>query len=235
MALHIMQRGVPLGRHPVLQDVKCVFLKRHHAHVDLEGRQLRIVILPIGSRLLLHLVELLIELLDQFNFVLLVIVQRNLCLYFLVKFFDLLHQIFRSLIIFVSQLQAGHFSLPHVVDEAGEVRKVWLLYALALHMSVVGSYHTGDIEHILDFLKFLRQVLTIFALIFITPFHDEVPHPVFQHINVICGLLFRPCLQSLLYSLLHFSFIFPTNSGFPLDGFLALSLYDDNLICEMVF
>ena len=152
MGLNIVQRGVPFGRHLVLQDVKCVFLKRLHVHVDLEGRQLRVVILLVPSRLLLDLVELLVEFLDQFNFVLLVIILRNLRLYFLVKFFDLLHQIFRGLIIFVSQLQAGHFSLSHVVDETREVRKVWLLQTLTLHMSVVGSDHTRNIEHILDFL-----------------------------------------------------------------------------------
>ena len=104
----------------------------------------------------------------------------------------------RSLIIFFAQLYTSSIRIEHVLDPAGKVRKLWLFHALLLHKSIIGSYDARDVEEILDFLQLFRQVLSIFTLMFITRLHSEMPCPVFQLVNVVCGLVFCPQLQLFL-------------------------------------
>ena len=126
------------------------------------------------------------------------IILVNLLAYVYLKLFYFIHYMVRCLIIFFSQLQARAISFTHVPDIAGKVRKVWLLDALLLHKSVIRSDDARNIEHILDLLQFLREVLTIFTLMFITIFPNGIPYPVLKHVHVICSLVFSPLLQLFL-------------------------------------
>ena len=119
-----------------------------------------------------------------------------------------------------------------MLDPAGKVRKVWLYYALLLHKSIIRSYNARDVEEILDFLELFRQKLTIFSLVFITRLHSEMPCPVFQLLNVVCGLVLCPQLQLFLYSFLHLRFKASTQSCFLLNFFLAFSFYHYYFICK---
>ena len=121
-----------------------------------------------------------------------------------------------------------------MLDPGGKVWEVWLLHALSFHKSIIGSYHTRNIEHVLDFLQLFRQVLTIFALVFITSFHNEIPYPVLQHVNVILCLRIRPFFQMFHYSSLQIRLIVSTKSCLPINFISAFSLNHDDFICEVV-